>query len=202
MKQKKIFTDEEISAMILQKKNQNLALNQLYAQYYEIMAQYVIRNTGSEDDAADIIQEVMLVFVRLIEEGKFRGESTIKSYLYGILKNLWISEIRKRKATNLRHEKYQLKSSPWEADISETLSQQENLRFVMELFSQLGEACKTILTLFYYEELPMKEICEKLEFSSEQVLRNKKYKCLKALTDSVSKSPEISSNLKKALRHE
>ncbi|WP_297334831.1 sigma-70 family RNA polymerase sigma factor [Algoriphagus sp.] len=202
MKQKKLFTDQEISAMIREKKNQNLALNQLYMQYYEIMTHYVIKNSGSEADAADIIQEVMLVFVRLIEEGKFRGEASIKTYLYSILKNLWISEIRKRKATSQRHEKYQSQSNRWESDISETLSQQENIHFVMKLFSQLGEACKTILTLFYYEDLPLKEICVKLEFSSEQVLRNKKYKCLKALTDSVTNSPEISSNLKKALRHE
>lgn len=202
MKLNKNFTDQELIEKISQKNDQNTALRQLYELHYGMLEHYIIQNSGSADDAADMIQEVMLIFINIINGGKFRGDSTIKSFLYSICKNLWISELRKRKSTQLRHDNYQAISHQIEVDITEAIEKQENLNYVMRLFEQLGEKCKTILELFYYKELPLKEISEKLGFSSEQVLRNKKYKCLKALNDSVKSSPEIYNNLQKALRHE
>lgn len=202
MKLNRNLTDQEILEKIKSKSDPNQAISQLYSQHYGMLEHYIIQNSGSADDAADLIQEVMLVFVKLVSEEKYRGEASVKSFLYSICKNLWITELRKRKSTEARHERYEGKKDQLESDISAQISENENLKFVMDLFDKLGEKCKQILTLFYFDELPMKEICEKLEFSSEQVLRNKKYKCLQNLTDQVKSSPSLSKNLQKALRHE
>lgn len=202
MKLNRNLTDQELLEQIRSKTNPNQAINQLYEQHYGVLENYILRNSGDQDDAADLIQEVMLVFVKLVTQGKFRGEASIKSFLYSICKNLWISELRKRKSMSARNERYEMEKDEMDLDISEEISRNENLRFVMDLFEKLGEKCKQVLTLFYFEELPMKEICEKLEFSSEQVLRNKKYKCLQSLTDQVKSSPSLQTHLQKALRHE
>ncbi|GMQ24204.1 hypothetical protein Aoki45_08860 [Algoriphagus sp. oki45] len=202
MKLNRNLTDQELLEQIRSKSNPNQAISQLYEQHYGVLENYILRNSGNQDDAADLIQEVMLVFVRLVTQGKFRGEASIKSFLYSICKNLWISELRKRKSMSARNERYEMEKDEMDLDISEEISRNENLRFVMDLFEKLGEKCKQVLTLFYFEELPMKEICEKLEFSSEQVLRNKKYKCLQSLTDQVKSSPSLQTHLQKALRHE
>jgi RNA polymerase sigma factor (sigma-70 family) len=202
MKLNRNLNDQEILEKINSKSELNQALSQLYSSHYGMLEHYIIQNSGSVDDAADLIQEVMLVFVKLVSEGKFRGEASIKSFLYSICKNLWITELRKRKSTDARHQRYEGEKDQLDTDISTQISKNENLKFVMDLFEKLGEKCKQVLTLFYFEELPMKEICEKLEFSSEQVLRNKKYKCLQSLTDQVKSSPALSDNLLKALRHE
>ncbi|GAB2491086.1 RNA polymerase sigma factor [Algoriphagus taiwanensis] len=202
MKLNRNLTDQELLEQIRSKTNPNQAINQLYEQHYGVLENYILRNSGNQDDAADLIQEVMLVFVKLVTQGKFRGEASIKSFLYSICKNLWISELRKRKSMSARNERYEMEKDEMDLDISEEISRNENLRFVMDLFEKLGEKCKQVLTLFYFEELPMKEICEKLEFSSEQVLRNKKYKCLQSLTDQVKSSPSLQTHLQKALRHE
>lgn len=202
MKLNRNLTDQEILDQIKSKTNPNQAISQLYAQHYRMLEHYIMQNSGSEDDAADLIQEVMLVFVKMVSEGKFRGESSIKSFLYSICKNVWITELRKRKSAQARHERYEGEKEQQDRDVSEQLARSENLKFVMDLFDKLGEKCKQVLTLFYFEELPMKEICERLDFSSEQVLRNKKYKCLQSLTDQVKSSESLSQNLLKALRHE
>ena len=47
----------------------------------------------------------------------------------------------------------------------------------------------------------MKEILQKVNYDNEQVLRNKKYKCLKGLINMVNSSPEIKENLKTALQN-
>jgi RNA polymerase sigma factor (sigma-70 family) len=202
MKLNRNLTDQEILEKIKSKSDPNQAISQLYSQHYGMLEHYIIQNSGSADDAADLIQEVMLVFVKLVSEEKYRGEASVKSFLYSICKNLWITELRKRKSTEARHDRYEGEKDQLENDISTQISKNENLKFVMDLFDKLGEKCKQVLTLFYFDELPMKEISEKLEFSSEQVLRNKKYKCLQNLTDQVKSSPALSKNLQKALRHE
>ncbi|SFN79728.1 RNA polymerase sigma factor, sigma-70 family [Algoriphagus ornithinivorans] len=196
------FTDQELVEMILTKNRQNMAITLLYRQYYGVLENYILQNSGSSDDAADIIQEVMLIFVQMISEGKFRAESSIKSFLYSICRNLWITELRKRKSSAARHEKYEERTEKVDSDVSESIAKTESLKYIMGLFQELGDKCKQILQLFYYEELPMKEICEKLDFSSEQVLRNKKYKCLKSLIEKTQASPQVYQNLQKALRHE
>jgi len=196
------FTDQELVEMILTKNRQNMAITLLYRQYYGVLENYILQNSGSSDDAADIIQEVMLIFVQMISEGKFRAESSIKSFLYSICRNLWITELRKRKSSAARQEKYEESTEKVDSDVSESIAKTESLKYIMGLFQELGNKCKQILQLFYYEELPMKEICEKLDFSSEQVLRNKKYKGLKSLIEKTQASPQVYQNLQKALRHE
>lgn len=202
MKVNQNLDDQELIEMIQTKKRQNMALDLLYRRHYGLLENYVLQNSGNSEDAGDVIQEVMLVFVQMITQGKFRGESTVKSLLYKICRNLWISELRRRKSTIARHEKYEMESEKTELDISESIARTENLKYIMKVFNQLGEQCKKVLQLFYYEELTMKEVCEKLNFSSEQVLRNKKYKCLKSLIEKTQSSPQIYKNLQKALRHE
>ena len=70
----------------------------MYDGYYRYLENYVLQNSGSTDDAADIIQETFLVFIKTVEENKYRQESGVKSFLYSIVKNLWITELRKRKS--------------------------------------------------------------------------------------------------------
>ena len=53
----------------------------------------------------------------------------------------------------------------------------------------MGESCRKILSLFYYENLSMKEIVSQMHYENEQVVRNKKYKCLQQLTDKIKQNP-------------
>ena len=57
------------------------------------------------------------------------------------------------------------------------------------MLNGLGDACKKILTLFYYENLSMKEMVSHLHYENEQVVRNKKYKCLQQLTGILKENP-------------
>ncbi|MFL0684873.1 MAG: RNA polymerase sigma factor [Algoriphagus aquaeductus] len=202
MKLSRHLNDQEILDQIKSKSNPNQAISQLYSQHYGMLEHLILTNSGQAEDAADIIQEAMLVVVKMIRNEKFRGESSLKSFLYSICKNLWINELRKRKSNLYRNEQYENEKSQIDLSVVEEIQQMENLRFVMNLFETLGEKCKQVLTLFYFEELSMRDICEKLAFSSEQVLRNKKYKCLQSLIQQVQSSTSLSEKLLKALRHE
>lgn len=201
MKKLKEYSTEEIISAIRSKKEINGAIQYLYSTHYRYLERYVRQNNGDEDDAADIIQECFLVFIKLIEENKFRQEASIKSYLYAITKNLWITELRKRKSMTMRGEIYTHEKEAIETDISSTLIKNESHELIMGIFKELGEKCKSILYKFYYEDLSMKEIMMLEDFSNEQVLRNKKHKCLKGLIEKIQSDPNKLTTVKKALQY-
>lgn len=201
MKKLKEYSTEKIISGIRSKTKINETLQYLYSSHYRYLERYVLHNSGNEDDAADVIQECFLVFIRMIEENKFRQESSVKSYLYSITRNIWITELRKRKSMAMRGEVYTKEKEVIESDVSISLIKHESHSLIMEVFSELGEKCKSILHRFYYEDLSMKEIMTLENFSNEQVLRNKKHKCLKGLIEKIQSDPTKYTTIKNALQY-
>jgi DNA-directed RNA polymerase specialized sigma subunit len=76
------------------------------------------------------------------------------------------------------------------------MADREGKEAVMRVVSELGDTCKKILLLFYYENLSMKEILDRTDYETEQVVRNKKYKCLKQLEQMVNANPALKETLK------
>jgi RNA polymerase sigma factor (sigma-70 family) len=201
MKVSKNYSDQELLTAIGTKEGIDGAINFIYLQYYKSLEYYVLSNSGTKDDAQDVIQEVLVVFIDLIQQKKYRGDSSVKTFLYSLTRNLWISELRKQASTQKRNTVFETEKDTVDEDISVLLGRHESQKSVVALFGAMGEKCKLILTLFYYDELPIKEILEQTEYENEQVLRNKKYKCLKELTDAIKKSPTVYNSIKEALQH-
>ena len=72
----------------------------------------------------------------------------------------------------------------------------------MELIESLGENCKKILMAFYYDNLSIQEMLVNLPYENEQVVRNKKYKCLQKLQEILLLKPQVAKNLKSILSYE
>lgn len=179
----------------------NQALGRLYDFHYGMLEYFILQNSGTESDAQDTIQETMLVFVTMVQKQKYRGDASIKSMLYSINRNIWLTELRRRKNRSKRDVIFESEKEIEIGDYSLELIKMEGYKMMMELFDKLGKGCKSILTLFYFDNLSMEEIVKKEHFSSEQVLRNKKYKCMKALTAKVESSEELYEKVKTALSH-
>jgi RNA polymerase sigma factor (sigma-70 family) len=158
-------------------------ISYLYNAYFDNLTNFIRVNKGSQQDAEDIFQEMILVFIDLVQKGKFRGESSIKTFLYAIMRNLWLNELKKRNRSLVRDTEYYSGEDRADQDISESIEANEMRRQVFGLMDKLGEVCKRILVYFYYENLSMKDIVQRLNYDNEQVVRNKKYKCMKELNE-------------------
>ena len=195
------LTNKDLILAIKSGKNIDEAISFIYKNYYGLLENIVLSNNGNKADAEDVIQEVLVVFIEMVTKDKYRAEASIKSFLYTLTRNLWISEIRKRSSAQKRNTTYEDSRELIEKDISDYLVYHESQKLIMTLFEKLGEKCNQILTYFYYNNYSMKEILEKVSYGNEQVLRNKKYKCLKGLINMVNSSPAIMENLKTALQN-
>ena len=81
-------------------------------------------------------------------------------------------------------------------DASGNLYQREIKQQFLALMNRLGDSCRQLLTLYYYENQTFKEIGEKMAYENEQVVRNKKYKCMKELTDMIRENPLLQEKIK------
>lgn len=198
----KNYTDEELLAAIKSGRDVNPVLRFLYRQYFEGLRIYVEQNNGSHQDAEDIFQEVLVSFFELVKLDKFRGDSSIKTFLFSLNRNIWLNELKRKGRAQARELKYEKGKDDQAPDTSVVIAGRESRRQVMEIVGRLGEGCKKILLAFYYENLSMKEILAQTDYESEQVVRNKKYKCLKQLEQMLVANPNMANTLKTAVNYE
>ncbi|HPN60478.1 MAG TPA: sigma-70 family RNA polymerase sigma factor, partial [Chitinophagaceae bacterium] len=138
----------------------------------------------------------LVSFIELVQQDKFRGESTVKTFLYSLNRYTWLNELKRRGRALAREEKYEKGQVHIEMDAGHTIANREGKAEVLKVVAELGDTCKKILLLFYYENLSMKEILDQTDYESEQVVRNKKYKCLKQLEQMVNANPALRETLK------
>lgn len=191
--------DVELVSNIREGIRMDESIKTLYRNCFESLNWYIMNNSGSRQDAEDIFQEVVINFIDLVQKDKFRGESSIKTFLFSLNRFTWLNELKKRGRTLAREEKYQRGQEVVDTDVSHLIAGRESTSQVMQLMDQLGETCKKILLLFYYENQSIREILESLHYENEQVVRNKKYKCLKQLEEMVNQNPSLKQSLKNLL---
>lgn len=196
------YTDGELVHALNDDKEIDAAIRFIYKTYYHFLEAYVVGNKGSSDDAADIIQDTIVAFIEIVKEAKFRGGSSVKSFLYSIARNLWLTEIKKRNSTDNRNMVFEKAKDSTEQEVVQHLIKHEYHKSIQLLFEKLGDKCKQLLMLVYYENLSMKDIVDKMpDYQNEQVLRNKKYKCMKQLEEMINDNEPLRNQFKNALKY-
>lgn len=175
------------------------AIRHLYREHYRGLSQFIIHNNGSEQDAEDIFQEVVLAFINAVKQGKFRGESSIKTFLYALNRNLWLNELKRKGRAEARESRYNNLSEQSSPTVQQALEYNQSTKLLMQVIEELGENCKKILVQFYYENRSMKEIVETLNYENEQVVRNKKSKCMKKMAELLQGKSALYDHLKSFL---
>jgi DNA-directed RNA polymerase specialized sigma24 family protein len=66
--------------------------------------------------------------------------------------------------------------------IDDDILKDKRLEDVMQAFRDLGDACKSLLSKFYFEKKSMNVIAEELAIDSAST-RNKKYRCMQKLKE-------------------
>jgi RNA polymerase sigma factor (sigma-70 family) len=199
MEIKKDFTDLSLIQSLRTDANPDEAIRYLYRTHFGLTAAYIKQNSGSEEDAEDVFQEVILVFMDILKKDKFRGESSVTTFLYALTRNIWLNELTKRGRSKLRDVNFEKGKDIVDIDVSHLIVNREMKSQLMQVIDKLGETCKKILLAFYFENLSMKEILQTLNYENDQVVRNKKYKCLKQLEQMMMAEPTLATNLKSVL---
>ncbi len=60
--------------------------------FYPGIRKFIAANKGSREDAEDIFQEVLLIVHQQLKQPDFILSSSLKTYSFGIAKNLWYAD--------------------------------------------------------------------------------------------------------------
>src|ERR1700743_1030055 len=200
MRAQEQYTDAQLIEAISAGRELNDAIRYIYRQYSQATSSFIMQHGGSEQDADDIFQETVVAFIEVVQKGKYRGEASVKTFLNSIARNYWFNEIKKRDRSGLRDKQFELSRDKNEADVSHYITEMERKRQLRDLVDQLGDSCRKVLLLFYYENLSMKEMVDHLPYDNEQGVRNKKNKCLQALTGLIKDNPAIARQMQEILK--
>ncbi len=173
----------------------------LYEHYFEGIIAQISANGGNREDGADIFQEAVLVLIEKVKTGQFRGDSSIKTFLSAIARNLWLFELRTRDRRKKREVVY-MTGEDKESPVENIFFNKDTNRDLQQVMSEMGENCKKILTGFYYEKKSMKQLLTEFDYENEQVLRNKKSKCMKKLKELLQTNTALLDNLKPSILYE
>ena len=96
------YSDKELIETLKQQQVSTQVFKYLYRTYFNFLSGYIKQNQGNDQDAEDIFQEVIVAFIEVVKAEKFRGESSIKTFLYTLNKFTWLNELKKRNRAMLR----------------------------------------------------------------------------------------------------
>src|SRR5690349_6809043 len=196
------YSDVELIETIRSEEAIDNPVKHLYDKYFYVLSSYIEQNQGTRQDAEDIFQEVVLTFIDLIRKNKFRGESSVKTFLFAVNRNIWFNELKKRGRQYKRNEKFSSELPDMESGVDKIISGREARQQIFSIIDSLGEICKKILLAFYYENLSISEILTRLDYQNEQVVRNKKAKCMKSLEEKFDADPALAQQFKSALQYD
>ncbi|MDB5247769.1 MAG: sigma-70 family polymerase sigma factor [Segetibacter sp.] len=172
--------------------NNTVLLNELYDRFSGKIKQMVLKNSGTEVDAGDIFQEVLLSLYNKAKTKDFILTCPLEAFLYLVCKKKWLNHLSKGKTNkvtfmdtagydNLGEETFKV--------AEELLTQQERKKLFSQKFEELGESCKELLRLSWSGK-KMEEVAEILKVSYAYV-RKKKSECVGKLTTLVKDSSKF-----------
>ncbi len=146
------------------------ALGELLGAYHRSVYHQCLRMLGNAEDAADVAQDAMMKAVQHIDS--FRGNSRFGTWLYRIVMNLSISQLRRRKvrqATSLEtpvageDQASELKSmlrQQREPDPDQRVETDEQVDQVMAALEQLDAPLRSVILLRDLQDMDYTQIAE------------------------------------------
>lgn len=172
---KLIHTDQRFITGLLQ--NETALVREIYDRFAGKVKSYIVQNSGSDADAADIFQESL---IDIYQQAQYRGlqlTCPFESFFLLICKRKWLNELKKRGRRGVTKDVddvYNLGEDVFA--LAEQLQVQEDkTSLFMAMFQLLGERCREIINKCLGNK-PQDEVAQELGVSYAY-LRKKKSEC-------------------------
>lgn len=157
------INDKDLLEMIKSADSKNAAFNLLVQKYQERMYWHIRKMVINHDDADDLVQETFIKIWNFID--KFRGESSLYTWIYRIATNEVLAFLNKQKSRNL------VSLHDLESNLSNTL--REDIYFngddaqikFHKVLATLPPKQRLVFNMKYFDEMKYEEIAEVLDTS-------------------------------------
>ena len=170
---------EQLSAPMMVLDDQ--MLEELYKNHFFYCTNFILKNNGSPEDAKEIFQEALIILYKNFKKEGFSIQSNLRSYLYGVCRNLWLKKLAKQQKSGLKltldEPNQNFEEIVAENEVEEKSEKERLYELLEQTIKNLSEECKKLIKLFFYEKLTYKEVAKKVDYK-ESYIRKKKKSCI------------------------
>ena len=159
--------------------DRGMFFEEMYETAFPTVASFVRQMDGSFQDAKDIFQDALIIFLERSTEARITINVSPDRYILGIAKHLWL---RKFKEDRLK-----LSLDDFEMALYIPIDFYPNIKSsrILQFLEVAGSKCMDLLRSFYFEKNSLKDVSKKLGYNSEHSAAVQKYKCLEKIRESI-----------------
>ena len=179
--------------LAIQQKDNKAIFTLLYRNYYPMVKSIVHKYNGSNEDAQDVFQDMLLILIREIESHRVDELKDLKNYIYTISKNLYLNKQKKNARQNSLDDVHE--SLTIDTIVNHQIELQQSETLILDIIKQLGNTCYEILKAIIFDNKKQEEIAEDLGLSDRKVVKTYKNRCKNKLIALLQKNPKLSLEL-------
>ena len=185
MKDAKVHDDQKYIDGLAQNNSEVIQL--IYKNFAPKVIYYIQNNSGNNDDAQDVIQEVLATIYNQAKTYGLQLTCPFDAYFFLLCKRRWLNELKKpsKKQVTITDENVSIDESVQEMTFQTEIFDEKQSLFD-EMFQKLGEKCKEVLQLSFVLKT-MEEVALKMNVTYGYV-RKKKSICTGQLTEMIQQS--------------
>jgi RNA polymerase sigma factor (sigma-70 family) len=174
--------------------NSPLVIKSIYDRFVPKVVGYIKKNSGNEDSAKDVVQEVLVAIYNQAKNKGLQLTCPFDAYFFLLCKRRWLNQIKKSALNEVTINEEVVSINDDAVQLADELDMEQQRKLVFDrMFQKLGDACKDLLKTSF-EIKSMEEVAQKLGVTYAYA-RKKKSLCIGELTRMVRESSEFK-NLK------
>lgn len=161
--------------------NDSAVIQAIYKKFVPKVVFFIKNNSGDEDQAQDVIQEVLMLLFNQAKANTLLLTCPFDAYFFLLCKRKWLNELKKtsNKGVTINEDFASINESALEL-VEEAEQFDEKQQLFDTMFQKLGDKCQEVLKLSFTIK-SMEEVAEKLNVTYGYV-RKKKSLCIGQLT--------------------
>jgi len=152
-------------------------IQEIYEKFYGGRKNWLLKNSGTAQDARDVFQDTMIVVHQMVQKKDFDLFGSFEGLLHGIFSRQWYKKIAKNK---------KMPQVDMDASYQVAADDAHNGGLVMRLYKKhimaLNTDCQNIIQLRLLDNLPHRKIAEQLNYTFDTA-RQKYARCFRKLLD-------------------
>ncbi len=157
----------------------NSAFEDLYKEYFPYVRRFIINNNGTETDAEDIFQDTMIIFLEKLRMDDFIISASVKAYIMGIAKNIWLKKIRNKIRI---YEITEDHSNHFYQEIDLLIHQEKTYADkLIDYMHKITNHCKGLIHDMFFKNKSIEQIQIDYGYKSRHNAVNQKYKCVEQI---------------------
>ncbi len=174
------YTSEEIISGLIQKDSN--VFEYLYKKYGSFITGHVRKNSGSDEEAREMVQIVILELWIAVKEGRYEEQGKLDRYIYQLTANSWREELRRKRnhpQSSLDDGALQIRDETNDS-LASAIVKDQYLQAIHDGIQQMGEPCRTIIQLYHLNKVSLQDVATQMQYDYDN-LRKRIFDCRKKL---------------------